>query len=82
MRGTASDHAPRLGIIGREAYNLSAASGTSPTYLMGPLTTGVFFVIFTWRQAYQGMRDANILLDAVERDRVDGRAEGRGTWIR
>ncbi len=64
-RITASGYATHLGIMGREAYNLSVANGTAPTYLIGPLTSGVFFVISTWNQPYTGMRDANIMLDAV-----------------
>jgi hypothetical protein len=64
-RNVASGYAQHLGIMGREAYNLSVANGTAPTYLIGPLTSGVFFVIATWNQPYTGMRDASILLDAV-----------------
>ena len=64
-RNVASGYATHLGIMGREAYNLSVANGTAPTYLIGPLTSGVFFVISTWNQPYTGMRDANIVLDAV-----------------
>jgi hypothetical protein len=64
-RNVATGDAQHLGILGREAYNLSVANGTAPTYLIGPLTQGVFFVISTWNLPYLGMRDANILLDAV-----------------
>ena len=65
-RGVAGEHTQDMSIIGRETYNLSVANGTLPTYLAGPLNTGVFFVLFTWRTAYQGIRDANILLHALD----------------
>jgi len=65
-RDMAAEHAQDLGIIGREALNLSVSNGTLPTYIIGPINTGVFFVIFTWRGAYQGIRDANLLLHAAD----------------
>lgn len=63
-----TSYVPMLGIIGRESYTLD---GSDPRFiselLVGPLSNSGAFGGGLWSQRYQNLRNANILLNAVEK---------------
>ena len=56
-----------LGQYGREGVNLNAQNGTLPDYLIGPVTSGTFYIGQSmWAPPYSGIRTANVILKAVD----------------
>ena len=51
-----------LGQYGREGVNLNAQNGTLPDYLIGPVTSGTFYIGQSmWAPPYSGIRTANVI---------------------
>jgi hypothetical protein len=70
-----------LGILGRESYNFDNAEPRFITeVLIGPLTPGGAFGGNLWTLRYRNIRNANIVLNAV--DQVPGFTEAQANGIR
>ena len=79
--GAENGYVMQLGILGREAFNFDSAD---PRYvgemLQGPLNSGSPFGGAFWPSSYSNVRNANILLHAL--DKVEGLSDEQLSGIR
>jgi hypothetical protein len=80
LRSTANTYAGTAGILGRESYNLDPSEVRNVLgYLVGPLEPGGFGTDFGWSTEYRTIRNANIVLhaiDALGTQNTDAQKEG------
>ncbi|MYJ17115.1 MAG: hypothetical protein F4106_03570, partial [Gemmatimonadetes bacterium] len=65
-RLTAADMVHWVGAFGREVYPMAPTGSSLPGSVRDPWTQTLFVGTQVWAEAYKNMRNANLLLDALE----------------